>query len=219
VKDNFKYPHKSHSRNKLPVLYFYDNKLCVHAKHIILKIKLVLWKKDIQDQIVSLEQTRIYRCANYLYAIPRWKNILVASVFSTTLLNISFQRGNVGNNLALWYRLVVRVAHIMLNGMRDKFVWGLLQSGVFSVSSMYKALILDTRVRDSMVLWKMKVPLRIKIFCDIWSGVWCWPKTIWLGGIGMWISCACFAQLLNLFNTYFLLSLCQVYVESGASNF
>jgi hypothetical protein len=29
---------------------------------------------------------------------------------------------------------------------------------------MHKALILDTRVRDNIVLWKMKVPLRIKIF-------------------------------------------------------
>jgi hypothetical protein len=81
----------------------------------------------------------------------------VASVFSTTPLNISFRIGLVGNNLALWYRLVARVAHIRLNGMWDKFVLGLLQSGVFSVSSMYKSLILDTRVRD--VLWKMKVPL------------------------------------------------------------
>jgi hypothetical protein len=29
---------------------------------------------------------------------------------------------------------------------------------------MYKALITDTRVRDNMVLWKLKVPLHIKIF-------------------------------------------------------
>jgi hypothetical protein len=64
--------------------------------------------------------------------------------------------------------LVVRVAHIRLNGERDKFVWGLLQSGMLSVSSMYKALILDRCVRDSMVLWKMKVSLCIKIFfCGI----------------------------------------------------
>jgi hypothetical protein len=91
----------------------------------------------------------------------------VASVFSTTPLNISFRRGLVGSNLALWYRLVARVTPMRLNGVWDKFVWGVLQSGLFSVNSMYKALILDTRVRDSMVLWKIKVPLRIKIFCGI----------------------------------------------------
>jgi hypothetical protein len=59
---------------------------------------------------------------------------------------------------------VAKVAPIRLNGVRDKFMWGLLQSGVFSVKSMYNALILDTQVRDNMVLWKIKVPLRIKIF-------------------------------------------------------
>jgi hypothetical protein len=84
---------------------------------------------------------------------------LVALVFSTIPLNISFQRGLVGNNLSLWYRLVARVAHISLNEERDKFVLGLHQSGVFSVSSMYKALITDTRVRDNMLLWKLKVPV------------------------------------------------------------
>jgi hypothetical protein len=91
--------------------------------------------------------------------ITRQKNILVTSVFSMTPLNISFRRGLAGNNLTLWYRLVARVAHIRLNGVQDKLVWGLLQSGVFSVGSMYKALILDTQVKDSMVLWKIKVPL------------------------------------------------------------
>jgi hypothetical protein len=64
-----------------------------------------------------------------LYAITRRKNILMASVFSTTLLNISFRRGLVGNNLALWHMLVARVARIRLNGTRDKFIWDLLQSG------------------------------------------------------------------------------------------
>jgi hypothetical protein len=85
-------------------------------------------------------------------------------------LNISFRRGLVGNNLALWYMLLARVAYTRLNGERDKFVWGLLQSGLFSMSSMYKALILDTRVRDNSVLRKMKVPLRIKIF--VWYLKW-----------------------------------------------
>jgi hypothetical protein len=44
---------------ELVVLYSYDNKSCVHAKHIVIKIKLMLWKEDIQDQIISLKQIRI----------------------------------------------------------------------------------------------------------------------------------------------------------------
>jgi hypothetical protein len=59
---------------------------------------------------------------------------------------------------------VARVVHIRLNGARDRFIWGQLQSGSFTVMSMYNALITDTRVRYNMMLWKMKVPLRIKIF-------------------------------------------------------
>jgi hypothetical protein len=70
----------------------------------------------------------------------------------------------VGNNLTLWYRLIARVVHIRLNNVRDKFVWDLLQIGNFTVNSMYKALIADTHVIHNMMLWKLKIPLMIKIF-------------------------------------------------------
>jgi hypothetical protein len=64
VEDNFEYPHKSDCRNKLAVLYSYDNKSCVDAKHIVIKIEFMLWTENIQDQIISLEQIRICRSAN-----------------------------------------------------------------------------------------------------------------------------------------------------------
>jgi hypothetical protein len=64
VKDSIEYPHKSYCRSKLVVIYFHDNKAYVHVKHIVIKIKLMLWKKNIQDQTISLEQIRIYRSAN-----------------------------------------------------------------------------------------------------------------------------------------------------------
>jgi hypothetical protein len=98
--------------------------------------------------------------------------VSVASVFSTIPLNISFRRGLVGNNHTLWYMLFASVAHVRLNDDQDKFRWGLLHNGIFSVSSMYKALIADTRVRYNMVLWKLKVPLRIKIF------LWCLKRGV-----------------------------------------
>jgi hypothetical protein len=107
-----------------------------------------------------------------LYAITHRRNVLVASVFSTIPLNIAFRRGLVGNNLALWLRLVARVVHVRLNGLPDRFIWGLLQSGMFSVNSMYKAMITDTRVRHNTILWKLKVPLRIMIFmCYLKQGI------------------------------------------------
>jgi hypothetical protein len=70
----------------------------------------------------------------------------------------------VGNNLGLWYNLVGMVAHIRLNGATDSFIWGFHQNGIFSVKSMYNALIADTRVVYSRTLWRLKIPLGIKIF-------------------------------------------------------
>jgi hypothetical protein len=99
-----------------------------------------------------------------LYAITRRKNVLVALVFSTIPLNISFHRGLVGNNLTLWHRLVTRVAHSILNDERISLFGTYYKNGLFSVNSMYKALITDTHVRPHMVLWKMKIPLSIKNF-------------------------------------------------------
>jgi hypothetical protein len=100
----------------------------------------------------------------WLYSITCQKNVSVASVFTLIPLNISFWRGLVGNNLTLWYRLIARVAHIRLNDVQDKFIWGLPQNGTFTVNSMYKALITNTRVMYNMMLWKLKIPLRNKIF-------------------------------------------------------
>jgi hypothetical protein len=42
VKYIIEYPHKSYCWNKMVVYYSYDNKSCVHVKHIVIKIKLVL---------------------------------------------------------------------------------------------------------------------------------------------------------------------------------
>jgi hypothetical protein len=84
-------------------------------------------------------------------------------VFNRIPLIISFHRGLVGNNLNLWYNLVSRVAHIRINDKEDMFRWGLHQNGTFS-NSMYGALICDERVRCNMTLWKLQLPLKIKIF-------------------------------------------------------
>jgi hypothetical protein len=53
---------------------------------------------------------------------------------------------------------------IQLNGKKDRFVWSIASSGTFSVKSMY----LDMLDHDTKYLkryiWKMKVPLKIKVF-------------------------------------------------------
>jgi hypothetical protein len=98
-----------------------------------------------------------------LFAITRKKHISVALVFSTVPLNISFRRGLVGHNLTYWHNLVAWVANTSLTDSDDKFIWGLHQNGIFSVKSMYIALIFDNRVSLSTI-WKLSLSLKIKIF-------------------------------------------------------
>jgi hypothetical protein len=51
----------------------------------------------------------------------------------------------------------------MLNQVQDRFVWDLIQNDNFAINSMYKALIMDTQAMHNPLLWKLKIPLRIKI--------------------------------------------------------
>ena len=84
---------------------------------------------------------------------------------SIPFLQISlFRCGLVGNNLVSWYNLVARIAQVRLNDRGDVFKWGLLQNGIFSVHSLYSALICNGHVRQNRTLWKTRIPLKIKIF-------------------------------------------------------
>jgi hypothetical protein len=47
VVDIFEWPPKVHYCNVQAVYYSYDNKEYVRAKHIMIKIKFVLWKEKI----------------------------------------------------------------------------------------------------------------------------------------------------------------------------
>jgi hypothetical protein len=91
-----------------------------------------------------------------LFAITGKKHISVASIFSTIPLNISFRRGLVGNNLNWWHKLVAQVSNTRLWNREDKFIWGLHQNGIYSVKSMYLALISDNSVRLDLTIWKLK---------------------------------------------------------------
>ena len=93
------------------------------------------------------------------------RSIFSLQRFSIPFLQISlFRCGLVGNNLVSWYNLVARIAQVRLNDRGDVFKWGLLQSGIFSVHSMYSALICNGHVRQNRTLWKTRIPLKIKIF-------------------------------------------------------
>lgn len=88
-----------------------------------------------------------------LYNIARRKHATIVVVFSTIPLNISFRRGLVENNLLAWYHLVSRTANTRLNNTDDIFRWNLHQNGIFSVHSIYNAMICNGNVRQNKVLY------------------------------------------------------------------
>jgi O-antigen/teichoic acid export membrane protein len=85
----------------------------------------------------------------------------VVRVLSTMPLNVSFRRFLNQNNLVLWNDLVGRIMHIRLNNV---FVWNLHQHGQFTVNSLYLAQISNVVANMNKQLWRLKVPLKIKIF-------------------------------------------------------
>lgn len=95
--------------------------------------------------------------------IVRRKHDTIATVMSSPILNISFRRNLVGANLTNWHRIVASLQQVNLIQQRDVFVWGLKASGVFTVKSMYAALI-NNGVRVSQDIWQTKLPMKIKIF-------------------------------------------------------
>jgi hypothetical protein len=60
-----------------------------------------------------------------LYNIARHKQVTVAEIFSTSFINISWRRDLIGNKLAAWHDLVLRIANIVLNQEQDEFYWNL----------------------------------------------------------------------------------------------
>ena len=62
-------------------------------------------------------------------------------MLSTIPLNVVFRRSLIGVNLQAWHKMVVMVADVQLTNERDRFVWGLHQNGLFSVKSMYRAVL------------------------------------------------------------------------------
>jgi hypothetical protein len=100
----------------------------------------------------------------YLYNIVQRKQVSVASVLNQNPLNISFRRSLTGHRWTMWLQLVQRLLQVQLTNEKDIFVWGLTTSGIFTVKSMYLDLLDDDTKYLKKYIWKMKVPLKIKVF-------------------------------------------------------
>ena len=88
----------------------------------------------------------------------------MASVLANTQLNINFRRSLRGNSWDMWLELVNRLMHVSLSNTPDVFVWRLTNSGLFTVKSMYLDLLNEHPKFTQKYIWKLRVPLKIKIF-------------------------------------------------------
>lgn len=99
-----------------------------------------------------------------LYNIVQRKSVLVATVLSSVPLNIGFRRTLTGNKWTSWLHLVHRLIMVRFSADSDSFSWKLNSTGVFTVKSMYRELMDGHTVFPQNYLWKIKIPLKIKIF-------------------------------------------------------
>jgi len=99
-----------------------------------------------------------------LYRIVRHKFVMIKQVLGQENPDISFRRDLLGPRLAAWNELLTRLEDIQLSGEPEVFRWNLHQNGKFSVKSIYDAMVHCDVPVDNRKLWKLKIPLRVKIF-------------------------------------------------------
>jgi len=64
----------------------------------------------------------------------------------------------------MWNNLLSRLTIVVLSQQEDEFIWTLDQKGEFSVKSHYLGLIHETIPNTNKRLWKLRTPLKIKVF-------------------------------------------------------
>jgi hypothetical protein len=99
-----------------------------------------------------------------LFNIMRNKSTLVVDIFSATNLNLSFRRIIRGIKLMEWHNMLNFLSNVTLNMSSDRFVWDGHKNGIFSVQSMYHCLMNNPNDERNKKLWKLKLPLKIKVF-------------------------------------------------------
>jgi hypothetical protein len=100
-----------------------------------------------------------------VYNIVRYKSDTIAKVMATSPPDVMLRRDLLGQRLVAWNALLQRLATVHLSLGPDEFCWNLHKNGKFSVDSMYNALIhLDIPVDSNKMIWKMKIPLKTKVF-------------------------------------------------------
>ena len=99
-----------------------------------------------------------------LYNIVQRKNVSVASVLQGDHPNLAFRRALTGNKWERWLHLVHRLMDVQFSDEKDSFIWGLTDAGKYTTKSMYLDLLNGHTPFLRKYIWKLKVPLKIRIF-------------------------------------------------------
>ena len=94
----------------------------------------------------------------------QYTHVTVANVMNQMPLNISFRRALVEDKMTVWNNLIAKISTYQLSYGRDIFTWDLHRHGNFIVWSMYQYLLNQNTPFINKFLWKLKIPLKIKIF-------------------------------------------------------
>jgi hypothetical protein len=70
----------------------------------------------------------------------------------------------VGEKLQRWNELVAKVAFVQLDDQCDSIKWNLTKQGTFTMQSMYQNLVNQIAFPLNKLVWKLKIPLKIKVF-------------------------------------------------------
>jgi hypothetical protein len=124
----------------------------------------------------------------------------------------------VDNNLRDRLGLVARTSHVQLTEGSDLFKWRLTKSGLFTVRSLYHHLIDTNPPFQHRKIWKMRIPLKIKIFLWFLQRGLSSLKTIGLGKIGKVARNVSVVTGMRISNTYsFTAPLLKRFGESSSS--
>jgi hypothetical protein len=117
-------------------------------------------------------------------------------------LNLTFRRTMTGDKLTEWNKMTTKIAKVRLSSEADSFVWSLHSNDNFSVPSMYNAMLVQANYPLLKPLWKMKIPLKIKIFLWYLGKVLLSPKIICQSASGRAATNVVSVIMMKLFSTF-----------------
>jgi hypothetical protein len=86
--------------------------------------------------------------------------------------NVSFRRALVDVKLREWLELIDKINNVSLDQGRDMFRCNLNRTDTFSLHSMYLYLLNQHAPFRHKIIWKLKIPFKIKIFfCYLQRGI------------------------------------------------